>query len=175
MEGGKSFRQALGEFATGVSIVTAAGPDTAPVGMTMTSFNSVSLDPPLVLFSVDRRALSLRAMQAATSYAVSVLSRAQRDVSDRFARALSAKWESTATRLGEVEAPLIEGALAHFECLPYAIHDGGDHVIFVARVVGFRTNPDKPEALLFFRGSYRSTSETLSKETDPPWPLPSHY
>lgn len=148
-----AFRQALGHFATGIAVVTARGHDGAAIGMTMTSFNSVSLDPPLVLFSVARSAWSLPAMQAADSYAINVLENAQQDVSDRFARASSDKWADTDHRPGVSGAPLINGALAHFECAPWAHHDGGDHVIFLARVLEFSV-ARQGEPLIFFRGRY---------------------
>jgi len=148
----RAFRQALGHFATGIAVVTARGANDAVIGMTMTSFNSVSLDPPLVLFSVARSAWSLPAMQSAKSYAVNVLDDAQQHISDRFARASSDKWADVNHRPGLHGAPLIEGALAHFECAPYASHDGGDHVIFLARVVSFSATQGEP--LIFFRGRY---------------------
>lgn len=147
-------RQALGEFATGVAIVTAQGPDGMPVGMTMSSFNSVSLDPPLILFSVNRGAYSLRAMLSANGYAVNILARTQEGISSRFASALANKWDQVKVTAGYAQAPLIEGALAHFECDPYAKYDGGDHVIFVARVVRHSTHPSRSAPLIFFRGCY---------------------
>lgn len=149
----RAFRQALGHFATGVAVVTARGPGGEAIGMTMTSFNSVSLEPPLVLFSVARTAWSLPAMLAADAYAVNVLDGAQARLSDRFARASTDKWASVAHRSGAHGAPLIDGALAHFECAPWASHDGGDHVLFLARVLRFEA-AGAGEPLIFFRGRY---------------------
>ncbi|GGE28296.1 hypothetical protein GCM10007276_01870 [Agaricicola taiwanensis] len=169
----KQFRQALGEFATGVAVITASGPEGDLVGMTMSSFNSVSLDPPLVLFSIDRKAYSLKIMEEAKGYAVNVLSREQEALSNRFARALSDKWENTLRTVGHAGAPLLESALAHFECEPYATYDGGDHVIFVGRVIRYSTNPNKPEPLVFFRGRYQDLAS--GHEREPEWPLPIHY
>jgi flavin reductase (DIM6/NTAB) family NADH-FMN oxidoreductase RutF len=148
-----AFRRALGEYVTGVTIITAEGGNGERIGMTMNSFNSVSLDPPLVLFSVDRKALSLPALQSAKGCAVNVLSRDQQDISSRFARAQTDKWADVAWTPGYMNAPLIAGAQAHFECAPYATYDGGDHVIFVVRVVRFTTEPHN-EPLAFFRGRY---------------------
>jgi len=170
---GKVFRQALGEFATGVAVITAEGPDGEPIGMTMSSFNSVSIDPPLVLFSVDRRAHSLPAMERAKGFAVNVLAREQEDISNRFARALSDKWAEVKRTIGHAQAPLITGALAHFECEPYARHDGGDHVIFVARVLRHAVRAGAPAPLVFFRGRYRDLVDETARE--PLWPLPIHY
>src|SRR5262245_66668145 len=136
---GRAFRRALGEFATGVAVVTARGKGEELIGMTMSSFNSVSLEPPLVLFSVDRKARSLPAMLEARGFAVNILARDQEQISNRFARALSSKWDQVRTSVGHAEAPLISGALAHFECVPYGKYDGGDHVIFIVRVVRHTT------------------------------------
>jgi len=169
----REFRRSLGEFATGVAVVTARGRGNDLVGMTMSSFNSVSVDPPLVLFSVDRKALSLPAMLEAKGFAINVLAREQEGISNKFARALSNKWDQVKTTVGHAEAPLISGALAHFECEPYANYDGGDHVIFVVRVVRHATHPDKPMPLIFFRGRYRDLVDETERE--PEWPLPIHY
>lgn len=167
----RAFRGALGQFATGVAVITAQGADGSAIGMTMSSFNSVSVDPPLVLFSIDRKAFSLQAMTDAKGYAVNILGRDQEHLSNRFAKALGDKWAAVEHTIGHMSAPLIAGALAHFECTPYAHYDGGDHVIFVGRVVRFSAFPVN-EPLIFFRGAYRSLQST---ERSPEWPLPMHY
>lgn len=169
----KAFRQSLGEFATGVAVITAQGSGEELIGMTMSSFNSVSIDPPLVLFSVDRRANSLPAMLEAKGFAVNVLAREQEQISNRFARALSDKWAEVKRTVGHAEAPLITGALAHFECEPYANYDGGDHVIFVVRVLRHAVRAGNPAPLIFFRGRYRDLVDETERE--PSWPLPIHY
>lgn len=151
----RAFRLALGRFATGVAVVTASTADGAVVGMTMSSFNSVSLDPPLVLFSVARSAYSLPAMRAAKGFGINILGQHQEELSDRFARALEDKWHAVEHRRGAHDAPLLAGAIAHFECEPYARHDGGDHEIFLARVLQFST-PDAGDPLIFFRGRYHA-------------------
>jgi flavin reductase (DIM6/NTAB) family NADH-FMN oxidoreductase RutF len=167
----RAFRQALGQFATGVAVITAEGADGQSIGLTMSSFNSVSVDPPLILFSIDRKAFSLNAMTEAKGYAVNILGRDQEHLSNKFAKALGDKWVAVEHTLGHEAAPLIAGALAHFECVPYAHYDGGDHVIFVGRVVKFTAYPAN-EPLVFFRGAYRSLADT---ERSPEWPLPMHY
>lgn len=149
----KQFRNALGQFPTGVAVITAQDSDDQHIGITMSSFNSVSMDPPLVLFSLDRRALSLQAMENADHYAVNVLSQDQQEISNKFARAMEDKWENVDYDTKETGAPLLNGALAHFECKPYAQYDGGDHVIFVGEVVNF-TSSDHSEPLVFCRGRY---------------------
>ncbi len=170
---GRGFRKALGEFATGVAIITARSKGEELIGMTMSSFNSVSVDPPLVLFSVDRRAYSLDAMLVASGFAVNVLSRDQEWLSDRFARALGDKWSSVEHTIGHEEAPLLSGALAHFECEPYANYEGGDHIIFVVRVLRYSVRGDPAQPLIFFRGRYRDL--VGEGEREPAWPLPIHY
>ncbi|HWK01672.1 MAG TPA: flavin reductase family protein [Xanthobacteraceae bacterium] len=167
----KAFRRALGQFATGVAVITAKAADGSVIGLTMSSFNSVSVDPPLVLFSIDRKAFSLPAMSEAKGYAVNILGRDQEHLSNKFAKALGDKWMAVEHTLGHCAAPLISGALAHFECEPYAQYDGGDHLIFVGRVVRFTVDPAN-EPLVFFRGAYRALAK---QESSPEWPLPMHY
>jgi flavin reductase (DIM6/NTAB) family NADH-FMN oxidoreductase RutF len=167
----RAVRQALGQFATGVAVITAQAVDGRAIGLTMSSFNSVSVDPPLILFSIDRKSFSLNAMIEAKGYAVNILGRDQEHLSDKFAKSLGDKWTAVEHTLGDNAAPLITGALAHFECTPYAHHDGGDHVIFVGRVNRFIANPQN-EPLIFFRGTYRNLA---SNERSPEWPLPMHY
>ena len=151
----RTFRDALGMFATGVTIVAAAGEDGEPVGMTVSSFNSVSLDPPLVLFSVDRGALSLPMLRRAPGYAISVLSAEQAELSRRFAATGAEKWAGLELEIGYGGAPLIPDAIAVFECRPYAVYDGGDHEIFVGEVVAYRSG-HAAAPLVFFGGAYRS-------------------
>ncbi|MGO4329896.1 flavin reductase family protein [Cupriavidus sp. 2TAF22] len=154
-EAQRRFRNALAMFATGVAVITAPREE-MPVGITVASFNSVSLDPPLVLFSVDRRCLSLADLYTAPRYAVNVLAEAQQDMSNRFAKANSGKWEgidySARDSRGHV---LLPDALAAFECEPYAQHDGGDHVIFIGRVIRYQARHDG-RPLIFFGGRYRA-------------------
>jgi len=149
----REFRNALGQFPTGVAVITAQDHNDQLIGITMSSFNSVSIEPPLVLFSLDRRALSLEAMLKADHYAVNVLSQEQQALSNKFARAMENKWDNVGFDTRVTGAPLLHGALAHFECKPYAQYDGGDHVIFVGEVVDF-TCSDHSTPLVFCRGRY---------------------
>lgn len=153
----RQFRRTLAMFATGVAVITAPRTDGPPIGITVASFNSVSLAPPLILFSVDRRCLSLDDLCAAGRYTVNVLDESQRETSNRFAAARGNKWEGV-TFEGEGVCRL-PGALAAFECAPYARHDGGDHVIFVGRVVRHTARHDG-RPLIFFGGQYRSLDAT---------------
>lgn len=169
---GRGFRNVLGQFATGVAVITAEGPDSDAIGLTMNSFTSVSLNPPLILFTLDCGAYSLEAMRAARGYAVNVLSQSQEHLSNNFAEALTDKWGSVDYQPGHGNAPLLAGAVARLQCEPYATHDAGDHVIFVCRVVRFDCDPSL-EPLVFFRGRYTALDRGEARE--PMWPLPLHY
>jgi flavin reductase (DIM6/NTAB) family NADH-FMN oxidoreductase RutF len=140
--------------------------------MTMSSFNSLSLDPPLVLFSIDRRAASLPQWQAAAGYAVHVLAESQEALSNRFARPRSNKWEGVPWTAGHAGAPLLAGAACVFECDPFAQHDGGDHVLFLARVIRFSAHPDR-RPLVFHQGRYSTLHKT--DHAAALWPLDIHY
>lgn len=163
----RRFRNALAMFATGVAVITAPRAGEVPVGITVASFNSVSLDPPLVLFSVDRRCLSLADLRSAPRYAVNVLAEAQQEISNRFARANSGKWDgmdfgSVSDNLGGSLGDshvLLPDTLATFECEPFAMHDGGDHVIFIGRVVRHQARHDG-RPLIFFGGKYRALEDS---------------
>ncbi len=149
------FRKALGLFPTGVAIISARTPDGELLGMTVSSFNSVSLEPPLVLFSVARSAASFALWEEIERYGVSVLARSQDDLSSRFSRSQGEKWALVRPQFGEHGVPLIPGALAAFECERYAVHDGGDHAIFVGRVLSIRAvAAATAEPLVFYGGRY---------------------
>ncbi|WP_322056154.1 flavin reductase family protein [Paraburkholderia sp. J63] len=152
----RQFRTALSMFATGVAVITAPRQEGHPIGITVASFNAVSLEPPLILFSVDRRSMSLADLCSAPAYAVNVLEETQQDMSNRFAKANGDKWgwrESVPST--HDAAVLLPDALATFECEPYAQYDGGDHVIFVGRVTRHQARPHG-RPLIFFGGCYRS-------------------
>ncbi|MBX6321957.1 MAG: flavin reductase family protein [Rhodospirillaceae bacterium] len=155
----RDFRRALGTFATGVTVVTSRGPGGEPLGVTANSFNSVSLDPPLVLFSLDRGAYSLKAFEAAGVFAINILSERQRHLSEGFARSRSDKWRNVAYEVWDTGAPILTDSLASFECLTHSTHDGGDHVIFVGRVQRLRYS-EEGLPLLYFRGGYCALGQT---------------
>ncbi|HET9444718.1 MAG TPA: flavin reductase family protein [Steroidobacteraceae bacterium] len=172
----RRLRSALGMFPTGIVVVTAGGAS-GPLGMTMNSFVSVSLTPPLILFSIDRRSMGLAAWQRAPGYAVNILASAQQELSTRFARALTDKWRDVGYRSGLHDAPLLDGALACFECTRHGTFDGGDHVVFLARVERFTCADDEAQPLVFHRGRYTSlaTGPAAQPELQPAWPLSIHY
>ena len=154
------FKRALGCFATGITIVTAVGPRGEPVGFTANSFNSVSLDPPLVLFSLNRRAYSLRAFLSTHSFAVNVLREGQGALSERFAQALEDKWSGVDYETWDTGCPILSGTLAGFECKIRHTYHGGDHVIFVGEVTRLHHDPDG-QPLLYHRGKYCTVTEDV--------------
>jgi flavin reductase (DIM6/NTAB) family NADH-FMN oxidoreductase RutF len=150
----RDFRNALGLFGTGVAIISAEV-DGNKLGATVSSFNSVSLEPALVLFSVARSALGLAQWKTAKAMAISILGENQIELSNRFARAAGSKWEGLADRRAGNGSPLPPDVLMHFECRPYAVYDGGDHEIFVCEVTGYTIHHAGRPPLLFFSGRYR--------------------
>jgi len=128
------FRDALGMFATGVTIVTARSSQGSYVGLTANSFNSVSLTPPLVLWSLARSAGSMAAFSTGSHYAINILSADQQDLARQFAARDSDRFAGVQFTLGAGGAPLIEGAAATFECFNRSRYEEGDHVIFVGEV-----------------------------------------
>ena len=128
------FRTALGMFATGVTIVTARTQEGELVGLTANSFNSVSLDPPLVLWSLSRAAASLPAFQAGSHYAINVLGADQQALALRFASKNIDRFADVAFVDGAGGAPILAGAAASFECFNRSRYEEGDHVIFVGEV-----------------------------------------
>ena len=146
----KELRDALGRFATGVTVVTAVGPR-GPLGITANSFASLSLDPPLVLWSPARRSSRLPVFEAASHFAVHVLARDQQELAAHFA-ALGDMPADRAVEPGLGGVPLFHGCAARFECRHAARFDGGDHLICVGEVLRFAASDAAP--LVFHRGAY---------------------
>lgn len=149
----KEFRTALGQFATGITVVTARADDKPHIGFTVNSFNSVSMNPPLILFSVARTLRRFDLFSVADAYVVNVLTADQEQISNQFAASEGDKWADVQWREGEEGAPVLTEALATFECVPWAQYEGGDHIIFVGEVKRFETRDDAG-ALAYFRGRY---------------------
>jgi flavin reductase (DIM6/NTAB) family NADH-FMN oxidoreductase RutF len=145
----RELRDALGRFVTGVTVVTTMTPR-GPLGMTVNSFSSVSLDPPLVLWSPARKSSRFTAFEASTHFAIHVLAEDQRSIAEHFARI--GHFGAIPHRPGHGEAPLIEGASARLECLHAVHYDGGDHLIVVGEVLRVAETDRSP--LLYFRGAY---------------------
>jgi flavin reductase (DIM6/NTAB) family NADH-FMN oxidoreductase RutF len=133
--GERQLRDALAQFATGVTIVCARASDNRYVGFTANSFNSVSLSPPLVLWSLSHRSASLAAFMAAERYAVNVLATGQIDLARRFSRPHADRFANVPYRLGWSDAPLIDNCVAWFECRHHAQHRAGDHHLFIGEIV----------------------------------------
>jgi flavin reductase (DIM6/NTAB) family NADH-FMN oxidoreductase RutF len=149
----RAFREAMSQFATGVTVVTS--PPLAgrpPVGVTISSFTSVSLNPPMILWCLDRTADSFPVFRQVDTFAVSVLGAEQEALSRHFSLSGGNKTGGVPLEPGSAGAPLIKGALAHVECRKSAEYDGGDHVIFLGEVTAVRTRPGEP--LLYFRSTY---------------------
>ena len=158
----RALRDALGLFPTGVAVVTARGTGGALHGVTISSFNAVSLDPPLVLFSLSRKLFSLQEFLLADAFAINFLQEDQQELSARFSKALSNKWENVAHKAGVTGALVLLPAVAVLECTPHAQYDGGDHVIVVGRVNHIECQECSSSPLVFFRGGYhRLTSANL--------------
>lgn len=155
------FREATASFATGVTVITTLTAEGDPIGITANSFTSVSLDPPLVLFSLARRAYSAPLFEQADSYAINILNAAQLPIADRFARAGADKWSGVSFTSGIDGSPLLDGALSCIECRPYASYDGGDHLIFVGRTVRI-SRGSECAPLLFYKRSFRELGSLIA-------------
>lgn len=151
------FRRALGCFATGVTVLTAMDDRGRPRGLTANAFSSLSLEPTLVLICVDHRSDTYPVINQAPAFAVNILGEDQREVSQRFARKGEDKFDAVSYHLGQIGAPLIDGALATLECRVSGSYVEGDHTIFVGSVESVEHGEGKP--LLFFRGNYASLPE----------------
>lgn len=150
----RTLRDAMGCFATGITIVTAHDAHGNPVGLTANSFTSVSLDPPLLLVCIANTAGTAPVLRTAETFGVNVLQTSQQAASNRFAGKGEDRFAATAWGPGETGVPLLDGSLVSFECKRSAVHDGGDHFILVGEVVRAQFEPRR-DPLLYFRGKYR--------------------
>lgn len=156
----RDFRKTLGRFATGVTVITALSDSGQPIGVTISSFNTVSLDPPLVLWSLDLNSPNLEAFRRAGHYAINVLAADQQALSDRFASRREKRFDDLTLRPGLSETPLLEGCCAWFECANEAHYPGGDHLIFIGRVERF-SQGEALAPLIFHNGGYRLLAAPL--------------
>ena len=148
----RRLRDALGRFATGVSIVTSAAADGRYIGLTVNSFSSVSLDPPLVLWSLSSRSASLPCFKEASHFAIHVLSDRQRELAERFASNVRERFDGITVREGAGRTPLLDGCAARFNCKVVDIIEAGDHHIFLGEVVDLYDAEAESGSLLFYRG-----------------------
>ncbi|MGW9211545.1 flavin reductase family protein [Embleya sp. NPDC055664] len=149
---GNPLRRAFGQYATGVTVVTARGADGRRVAMTANSFTSVSLDPPLVLWCPGANAPSLPHFRSATHFAVHVLAADQHQLSSRFATPAEDKFADTPTTDGIAGTPLLEGVVARFQCRTVQFVDAGDHVVMIGEVEHYEAPGGEP--LVFHSGRY---------------------
>ncbi len=152
----RAFRDALGRFATGVTVVTAVA-DGRPIGMTVNSFSSVSLDPPLILFALGLQTHVYDDLAKADHFAVNMLAAGQEDLSVMFAGPVDARFEGVSWREGPASgAPLLAGCMAHLECATEHRYPGGDHLILVGRVLALGVDEAGVNPLIYFHSGYRS-------------------
>ncbi|MEK9921785.1 MAG: flavin reductase family protein [Rhodospirillales bacterium] len=155
----RTFRDTLGRLPTGVCIITNCNDLGVLNGVTVGSFSSLSLDPPLVLWSLDKKANCHEAFREAKSFAVNVLSEDQSDLSNIFATKEERPWSELRHRPApETGAPLFENCCAYIECQMETIHEGGDHDLFIGRVVRLHASPSG-RPLIYFGGAYRRIDE----------------
>jgi flavin reductase (DIM6/NTAB) family NADH-FMN oxidoreductase RutF len=148
------FKRALGQFATGVTVVTTLGADHRPLGLTVNAFTSVSLDPPLVLVCIDNRSEAHDGFEASRLFGVSVLREDQEAFSRRFATPGREKFAARDLHLGESGVALVPHALVHIECRVVATHGAGDHTIYLGEVLRLAVSPGRP--LLYHASGYGS-------------------
>lgn len=148
----RAFRSALGRYPTGVAVVTALGADGRRIGITINSFASVSLDPPLVLWSIEEQAATREAFVAADYFAISILAHEQEDVARQFAMPLGDRFKGLHVYEGLGGIPLFDEALSVFECRRFAVYPGGDHQIILGQVERVSTRPGAP--LVFHEGLF---------------------
>jgi len=156
-----AFRQIMGRFATGIAVVTAQDAALGKIGLTVNSLTSVSLDPPLILFCIDKRVHIHQALKNAGSFAVNLLARGQEDISRHFASrhspAPKGMWEAKLKK----NCPILRGTLGYALCAPRAFYKGGDHTIFLCEATEMKKNA-ADEPLLYFQGTYQDLGRVTS-------------
>ena len=148
----KQLRESLGAFATGVTVVTSIAENSEKVGMTVNSFNSVSLEPPLILWSIGRDANCFEAFMASKSFAVHILNKTQSDISNKFAQTGIDKFEGMNCTNGLNDIPILPDFSVCLQCTTKHLYDGGDHVIIVGEVKSIDNRSQEP--LIFYKGDY---------------------
>ncbi len=150
----RTFRDACGHFATGVVVATCIDKSGQPAGVTVNSFTSVSLDPPLVLFCLDKGAYSRAVFADVQLFAINILSGSQQDLSTTFAQSDVDRFADVACNAGQNGAPLLDGALCHLECVTEHRYPGGDHEIIVGRVTNLSVEHAEERPLIYYKGKY---------------------
>lgn len=147
-------RFVLGHFATGITVVTGRGEDRRPCAITVNAFTSLSLDPPLILYCLDRSAFHFDVFSNAKAFAVNILSEDQQVLSERFASEADDDFPDLPVTELATGSPVLVGCLAALDCQTYAIHEAGDHLIVVGHVRALK-KPHEAQPLTYFRGRYR--------------------
>lgn len=150
----REYRNAVGCFATGVTVITTLDPEGDKIGITANSFTSLSLDPPLVLFCVDARINSFEAFESCRHFNVNVLREDQVELSNTFAKSSDDKWDGVEHGYGENGCPVFGGSLAVLECDKHEMHEGGDHLILIGEVTRMNYDGNGGRPLLYYRGGY---------------------
>lgn len=149
----RDIRNVMGHFATGVTVITTKDKTGKPFGLTVNSFTSLSLNPPLVIVCVDKTVDCYSCFEDSKVFAVNVLGEDQEEISQRFATKGIEKFEGVKWRMGEKGSPLLDGVIGAIECKVAQSYDGGDHTIFLGEIVKATAQGDRP--LLFFKGKYQ--------------------
>ena len=163
----KAFRDALGCFPTGIAVMIAASDEASHMGITVNSFASVSLDPPLVLWCIDRRSRRYPAFAGAPGFTVSILASGHKAVSARLAGQGEHSLDGIALVPTELGPPALADSLAVFECARESVQDAGDHAILIGRVLRFRHNDAAGAPLVYFRGRYGALAQGTPPEGMP--------
>ena len=148
-----TYRRTIGAFATGIAVVTALDDKRAPRAITVNSFTSVSLDPPLILFCIGKAAFRFDCFASASAFAVNILSKSQLGLSERFAKETDQGFHDLETEKMVTGCPVFRDSLAAVDCLRHASHDAGDHLIILGRIAAIKP-PASSDPLVFFRGDY---------------------
>lgn len=151
----RKFRDALGTFSTGITVVTTTHNNSKPVGITVNSFTSVSLDPPLVLWCLDNDAESYNIYATCKNFAVHILHQDQEEISKLFATKYSSKFTNLEWHSGEFGSPILNDFFTCFQCETETTYAGGDHLILLGRVKSFETHKDRPP-LVYHGGNYQA-------------------
>ena len=155
------FRHCLGSFSTGVTVVTTANDAKDPQGITVNSFCSVSLHPPLILFCLDKNASCFETLHTASHFTINILSEAQEDLSHRFAHYTEDRWKKTAFHYGKNGCPTLENCTASLECKTSMIHEAGDHFIIIGEVLDISVSEQHPKPLIYYRSNYYSMTNDI--------------
>lgn len=164
---GRQFRNVLGQFATGITVITTFDGDSAPIGFACQSFAALSLEPPLVLFCPTKTSRSWAAIEQSGRFCVNVLAEQQQQLCARFGSREPDKFAETSWHTSELELPLLDDALATIQCTVDSVVDGGDHYIVIGRVLALSESTTSGRPLLFYRGQYSAIEP--DKTVPAPW------